>query len=164
MDGVKEDKINEDLADCENFLGTFAIDEILHIKIKQYPVQMVINFDKRENVGTHWIALSMYNNRIFICDPLGGLNIPASFPKELLIFLQTMVFQKQLFVTRQLQCLNSDTCGYYCILFIKIMCLNNRFSDFITLFDNDCNNNDIKIHKLINKMEMLKKIKYKSKL
>lgn len=143
--GVHENKINESLKGCNDYLGTFAIDEILNIKIKQYPVHMIINFDKRQDIGSHWIALSLFKNQIYICDSLGGLCYPETFPSELLVFLKTMVYQKDLIISNQLQCLTSGTCGYYCIMFIKFMC---KGKNFLSLFNNDCKNND----KLILKM------------
>ena len=153
-----EEEINKKLANCDNYIGTFALDEILNIKIKQYPVNLVVNLDKRENGGLHWIALCMYADSIYICDPIGGLNPSENFPSELITFLHTMVYQKQLFITRQLQCLNSYTCGHYCILFVKLMCKNNNFELFQSLFSTDCKQNDKIIHNILQTFELLKHI------
>ena len=158
MENVGEDNLNAELANCDNYLGTFALDEILNIKIKEYPVNLVINLDKRKNGGLHWIALCIHPNSIYICDSLGGLNPSETFPSELIIFLNTMVFQKQLFVTSRLQCLTSNTCGYYCILFVKLMCKNNNFNLFQSLFSADCKDNDENIQNMLAKYKLLERI------
>lgn len=156
---VGEDEINTQLAGCGNYLGTFAIDEILNLKIKEYPVHLVINLDKRKDGGIHWIALSMYSHAIYICDSIGGLNPSEDFPSELIIFLNTMVYQKHLFITKQLQCLTSSTCGYYCILFVKIMCQNN-FELFQSLFSNDCAKNDENVKRYLQNFQFLYKVSF----
>lgn len=157
-ESVGEEEINKQLADCSNYIGTFAIDEILNIKIKEYPVCFVLNLDERKNSGTHWIALYMYSHSIYICDSLGGLNPSDDFPSELIIFLNIMAYQKHFFITKQLQCLTSPTCGYYCILFVKLMCENN-FQLFQSLFTNDCLENDKNIKNILQKHLMLQHIK-----
>ena len=158
MEGVVEQEINAQLAGCDNYIGTFALDEILNIKIKSYPVHLVINLDKRENGGLHWIALCMYSHAIYICDSIGGLNPSDNFPSELVIFLNSMVYQKKFFITKQLQCLKSSTCGYYCILFVKIMCKNNNFNLFKSLFTADCKQNDKNIKSILKKFKVLQRI------
>ena len=155
---VGEYEINDKLADCDNYIGTFALDEILNIKIKQYPVNLVVNLDKRENGGLHWIALCMYPHKVYICDPLGGLNPSEGFPSELIIFLNTMLYQKHLFITNQLQCSTSSTCGYYCILFVKLMCRKNNFKLFQSLFSRDCHQNDEKIETILHNYQLVERI------
>ena len=159
VEGVGEKEINNQLADCDNYIGTFSLDEILNIKIKEYPVNLVVNLDKRKNKGLHWIAICMYSHSIYICDSIGGLNPSEKIPSELIVFLNTMVYQKQLFVTPQLQCLNSSTCGLYCILFVKLMCKINNFDLFESLFSVDCKENDKNIHHILQKLQLINHIK-----
>ena len=80
---MDENEINQRLKNVSGYLGTFAINELDNLYINHYPSYVVINLDTRENGGSHWIAVAMYSNDIFICDSLGSLIPSSGFPNGL---------------------------------------------------------------------------------
>ena len=146
---MNENEINQKLRKTENYLGTFAIDELNSLKISLYPSFLVVNLDLRKNSGTHWIAIALYLNDIFICDSLGTL-VLARFPLELVNFIHLITYNKTLHVTKQLQSLNSENCEKFCILFVKTMSFTNNFSRFLSNFSQNYSLNDCIISLLYN--------------
>ena len=117
---MDESEINHRLRKIKNYLGSFALDELNEIKIVLVPSFFVINLDHRQHGnGTHWIALAVYRKTLIICDSFGGLQPDESFSAELIQFLNPLLQQRKLEMTKRLQPLSSETCGYYCITFIR---------------------------------------------
>ena len=135
-------QINQKLKDVSNYLGSFAIDELDQIKVSLYPSFIVVNLDKRSSGGSHWIALAIYQNEIFICDSLGGIKPSKSTPPTIIEFLSPFIKNRNVKITRQLQNIYSTTCALFCIVFIKQMSKTNSFDEFIALFTSDCAQND----------------------
>ena len=147
---MDEKRINLLLKNVPNYQGSFAVDELNEIKVSFYPTFVVINLDKRENEGTHWIAIAIYQTQMFICDSLGGLLPDETFPQPLVDFIYPLAKMRKLHITKQLQPLNSTLCGLYCVTFIKEMAEHNCFSEFIRLFSTNYLQNDTLV-KFLNK-------------
>ena len=79
---MDENEINQKIKNVSGYLGTFAINELDDLYISHYPSYIIVNLDERENNGTHWIAIAMYQNDIFICDSLGFLLPSKQFHKK----------------------------------------------------------------------------------
>ena len=73
----------------------------------------VINLDKHDDVGTHWIALYVRNNCIYF-DSFGVEHIP----NEIKQFIGNKSITSNIF---RLQAYDSIMCGYFCIAFIDFM-------------------------------------------
>ena len=116
---MDENEINKNLRSVSGYLGSFAINELESLKISHYPTFIIVNLDERGNEGTHWIALAMYLNDVYVCDSLGTLLPSNVFPDKLINFLYRITFRRKLHITRQLQSASSTSCGLYCIFFLK---------------------------------------------
>jgi len=147
---MDENQINHLLKNVPNYQGSFAVDELNEIKVSFYPTFVVINLDKRENAGTHWIALAIYQSQIFVCDSLGGILPDKTFPQQLIDFVYPLAKTRKLHITNQLQPLSSKLCGLYCISFIKEMSEHNCFCEFLRLFGTNYEQND-NVVKFLNK-------------
>ena len=120
-----------------------------------YDGNYIFNLDKSGNGGTHWVAsYNADNDNIFYYDSYGF------YPPENIY--NTMLKEKEnIFVNmRQQQPLDSNRCGYYCILFLVYM--NNtrikepfkRFTKFLEIFDYDnLDNNDEVKDIILNKIK-----------
>lgn len=139
---MQEKKINLQLKNVKNYLGSYAIDELKEIKIDDHPCFVIINLGIRASVGSHWIAIAFYLNEIYICDSLGGLLPDENFPKQLVDFLDIITSTRKFHMTKRLQQLNSMTCGAYCVFFVKQMSKNNSFCNFLSHFTSDKKQND----------------------
>ena len=100
---MDEFQLNRKLRKEKNYLGSFALDELNEIKIDIFPSFLIINLDNRENTGTHWIALAVFENVVYICDSLGGLLPDESIPTPLVNFLHVLLISRKLYITTQLQ-------------------------------------------------------------
>ena len=139
---MDEQRLNQLLKNVPRYQGSFALDELKNVEIKTCPEYIVVNLENRNEPGNHWIALAIYQNRVFICDSLGGLLPDNKLPSALINFLHTLLFSRKLFITKQLQPLDSDKCGNYCVTFIKEMSRHHSFNSFMQLFTTNLRQND----------------------
>ena len=139
---MDENEINKNLRSVSGYLGSFAINELESLKISHYPTFIIVNLDERGNEGTHWIALAMYLNDVYVCDSLGTLLPSNVFPDKLINFLYRITFRRKLHITRQLQSASSTSCGLYCIFFLKYIS-TNTFTDFLSKFSPKLELNDL---------------------
>ena len=99
---MDEKEINLKLKNVPNYLGTFAVNELDNLRIRQYPSFIVVNMDTRLERGSHWIAIAIHTNYLFVCDSLGAIK-PRNIPEQLVNFLHLFSINRKLYITRQLQ-------------------------------------------------------------
>ena len=87
----------------------------------------VVNLDEYADVGTHWIGLSLKNNKVIYFDSFGVEHVP----KEIKKFIVQKNIKTNIFI---IQVDNSIMCGYFCIGFIDFMFANKTLIDFISLY------------------------------
>ena len=149
---MEENELNRQLRNVQNHLGSYAVDELHEIKVSNYPSFIIVNLDERNGIGTHWLALAIYQNELFICDSLGGLTPDKKIPQQLIDFLHIFASHRKLFITKQLQHLSASTCGLYCLTFIKQMEKYNCLGEFLRLFTTNLRQNDSLV-KFLNKKQ-----------
>lgn len=81
----------------------------------------IVNLDKMSNIGSHWIAYTVYHKKAYYYDSFGNLKAPKSIQKYLhkeakIIYYNLNRHQK----------LDSFYCGHYSLLF-----LINFYKNFI---------------------------------
>jgi len=88
----------------------------------------IVNLDDVGGSGTHWTAL-YFDGKLNIYFDSFGVKPPTNIER----LLGNFIYNKE-----HIQDLNSDLCGYYCILFIKYLYHSRskyyRFSEFVNLF------------------------------
>lgn len=147
---MDENELNDQLKNEKNYLGTYAIDELRDIKVSFFPSFCIVNLDRRSSGGSHWIALAIYENQIFICDSLGGVRPSPDTPKQIINFLAPFLAHRKVIMTRKLQPDDSDTCGLFCVTFINEIAKYNSICEFLKLFTSDNIQNE-NIVKFLNK-------------
>ena len=103
---------------CKNetkFNGVYFRDN-LNEKIKDEAY--VINLDEYSDIGTHWVALYVYNDDVTYFDSFGVEYIP----KEIKKFINNENIKTNIF---RIQPYNSIMCGCFCIGFINFMLAGN---------------------------------------
>ena len=105
----------------------------------------VINLDKYENTGTHWVSLfvkpkytteSSSSERTIYFDSFGVEHIP----KEINKFIGNKKTKAIIF---RIQAYDSIMCGYFCVEFINYMLKGKTLLDYTNLFSpNDLKKND----------------------
>ena len=102
------------------FNGVYSRDNLPKIKDGAY----VINLDEYSDIGTHWVALYVYNDNITYFDSFGVEHIPkrikAFIDRSLSII--TNIFR--------IQAYDPIMCRYFCIGFIDFMIAGKTLTDF----------------------------------
>ena len=115
------------------FLGIFPRNK-LPDKIK-YPSCFILNTDPSSERGKHWLAFYFNENKIcYFFDSFG--NSPKIFGLEKYILKNSKKFT---FNKIRYQELFSQSCGYFCLLFLILKCNNISFKKIfsITPFKNE---------------------------
>ena len=128
--------LNSDRYTSKHFVGVFARDEIIKQILK--PGLYVVNTDISSGPGIHWVCIYVNSNQVDYFDSLG---LP---PDNFLNFLRRQK-KKYLYSTKQLQSTQSDVCGDYCILYAYFKCRGYSLLDFVNLFTNYVDYNDLMV-------------------
>jgi hypothetical protein len=134
-------QINYLLSKYDCFMGTFPRDLLPKTKITKRPCAFIINTDDSLNPGQHWVALFLRKNGTAEYFDSFGFSIMHN---DILNFLNRNKINNVIFNSNQLQSVSMSTCGAYCVLFVKYLCSNFQFCDFIEYFSNNKISNDIK--------------------
>ena len=105
----------------------------------------VINLDKYENTGTHWISLFVKTNEVIYFDSFGVEHIPKEINKFIgnsdttkssaIALIKSNIFK--------IQAYDSIMCEYFCIEFINYMLKGKTLLDYTNLFSpNNFKTND----------------------
>ena len=105
------------------FNGVYSGDNLPKRKNGAY----VINLDEYADIGTHWIALYVKNNKITYFDSFGVEHVH----KEIKRFIKHKSIKTNIF---RIQADNSIMCGYFSIGFIDFMFARKSLIDFTSLF------------------------------
>ena len=98
-------------------------DNLPRIKDEAY----VINLDEYSDIGTHWIALYVYNSDVTNFDSLSVEHIP----KEIKTFIKNKNIKTKIF---RVQAYDSIMCGYFCVRFIDFMFAGKTLTEYTILF------------------------------
>ena len=90
------------------------ITENLHDKDKDGA--HVINLDEHSDIGTHWIALYILNNKVTCFDSFGVEHIPKEIKKFIRGSIDKFTIVTNIF---RIQTYDSVMCDYFCIGFIE---------------------------------------------
>ena len=144
MNGIQIDKIFKKHAYTKKiFKGVLAFDE-LPKKIKK-PSAYIINTHPRDKKGEHWLAIFyLENGNAEFFDSFGLGPIFYGLDQFLISTSKSCYYN-----TVALQSLDSDYCGFYCVLFILFKCLKISFLNFLNYFDENTLKNDREIENLI---------------
>ena len=134
------------------FTGFISPDKT--IKIESFPALVIINTDESTGSGEHW-CVGFYSTKT-VCeffDPFGfppknqisGYNLTPSLFKNC---------NKIFFNKKQVQALNSSTCGHHCIYFSILRSNNISMKNILTKYYSDnSQKNDNKVLKFVNNLK-----------
>ena len=125
ISNVYIDKLMEKIS--RSFRGTFSIDNIPVFEDDVFSV--IINLSKQNEIGTHFIAVYVLENKIIYFDSFGNQLNNSSLKKYLKKYKKPIILSKI-----QIQNLLSSHCGFFCIAFI--LCIENGITldDFLKKF------------------------------
>ena len=125
ISNVYIDKLMEKIS--RSFRGTFSIDNIPVFEDDVFSV--IINLSKQNEIGTHFIAVYVLENKIIYFDSFGNQLNNSSLKRYLKKYKKPIILSKI-----QIQNLLSSHCGFFCIAFI--LCIENGITldDFLKKF------------------------------
>ena len=116
--GLNQSTINSFLSCCPNFIGCFGQDELKKLKLKSFPLTLIVNTENSFQKGSHWIMIYISKKYIEVFCPLGFQVLKYStIPCDLLDFLHLHSRLKTIRVFKRVQSDSSRLCGYFCVLF-----------------------------------------------
>jgi hypothetical protein len=119
--------------DISNFLGVFAVNELIFIPSKSRGT-LIFNTEPAQENGQHWIAICINNASVFYYD---SLNTDFYLSEYVVEFFQRL--GKNVFLSKiQIQTEQSDNCGVHCLVFCFVMSKMgnlNSFKSFLKPFD-----------------------------
>ena len=141
---LSTDQIDNLLKAHKKFKGAFPCDQIPKFMENEYSV--ILNCDPISLPGSHWTALVVKGNTGFYFDSFGRFYDNFSFPEVYRENLSKICLNKKMrFQNKVLQGFHSNTCGEFCVYFIKQMDKNVPFSNIFRDFTENLNFNDKKI-------------------
>jgi len=138
---MNTNQINRYLNKYICFRGTYPSDMLPHRLSNQRPAAIVLNTDPSTKPGTHWVAIFFNTNGTAeYFDPFGFPPLTSN----IIEFINSNALNGWSCnnITFQTPVL-SQTCGIYCILFIRDRCSNIPFKSFISKFSRNVFLNDI---------------------
>ena len=117
ISNVYIDKLMEKIS--ISFNGTFSIDNIPVFNDDVFSI--IINLSKQNEIGTHFIAVYVLENKILYFDSFGNQLNNSSLKRYLKKYKKSIIFSNI-----QLQNLLSSHCGFFCIAFI--LCIENNIT------------------------------------
>lgn len=142
-----------------SFQGVFPSDR-LPSKIQRYPAAFVANVDTHDQPGSHWCA--------FYFDKDGNGEFFDSYgrkPQELCMnfkyFLENNC-KEWIYNTRELQALDSNVCGHYCLYYLVNRCRNIHMKTIVNRFSKQPSLNDRLVYRFIVKHfgYLIRRVKY----
>jgi hypothetical protein len=128
----------------KSFLGVFARDE-LPSNIIKYPASLILNNEKKNQPGEHWIALFITKNNCYFFDSFGNR------PQYYRLYSYLKKFSKKIIYNNQvIQDYDSHYCGHYCLYFLFLKSRGFGLDHIKRLFSKtDKNFNDLLIKNLL---------------
>ena len=109
--------LSRDPASARSFAGVFPSDKIPIIQ--NFPCSIVLNTDKHDEKGTHWLAVYIQDKRNLEFFDSFGLP-PQAYGEDISKFVEN--YPRIHWNKTILQSLTSNVCGQYCIFFIVKRC------------------------------------------
>lgn len=140
--------VNSLLKDIKSFKGTFPRDMLP--RPKTFPFSAVCNLDTSTESGSHWVALYIGKDGIgYYMDSYGRPPITD----DILTFLDTNCRNGWAYSPLILQSIDSSVCGYYAVLFIRIITNGIEYCDYLNIFNSDPFYNDQLVKLLVDSID-----------
>ena len=144
---METDQLEESLKHVKNFKGAYPCDGIPTFSDNEYSI--IVNVDNSTLPGSHWTALVIRGNNGYYFDSFGRFYNNESFPIDYIRNISKICHDKRMrFQEKVLQSFHSNTCGEFCIYFIKQFSNRVAFTQIFRNFTDNLKVNDRKIMKL----------------
>lgn len=140
---METDQINCALRNLDIFKGTFACDAVPP-NIPHRDCAIVLNTDRKTERGTHWVAIFYRSDGLAeYFDSFGFLPMKACIVDAL-----DRAPNGWVYVPISLQDVRADTCGNYCIAYVRARAKNVSLAEFYALFTRDVAENEKRVKRM----------------
>ena len=146
MEALSTNNIDNVLGQYALFKGTYPCD-LVPISLNIKPQAFVVNTENSRSPGEHWVGLIIKQTNCWYFDSLGN----ELQNQEVLHSLRKIGVKKYFFNHKQIQSVNSSSCGYFCIAFVLSFILGISYEDFLSEFSENVDQNDRICLRLIRK-------------
>ena len=112
----------------KQFKGCFSQDKLP--KNFSFPMKIIINTDKSDSEGDHWVALRMDKNGAYFFDSFGLPIIETNIYNFVKKFHKSAIYSKKC-----IQHFSSSSCGLFCIAFLNETKDQKSFLQFLEKFN-----------------------------
>ena len=120
-------EIEKRLKHIKHFIGCFPIDKIPKLNRKE---SIIINSDKHDEEGTHWMGLKITSKNV--CLYFDSFGEPPN--KDITNFL-SKYYNKLVYNSTQVQSVFSNKCGEFSMQFVCIVEDKKSFNSFLSKFN-----------------------------
>ena len=143
MKSLATNEIWNNLQHHSSFTGCFPADKIPHVK--SFPTTIIVNTEKSDKKGEHWVAFYMEKDHCLYFDSFGLGVIEDDISLYLSNYYKSVIYSKN-----PVQDVSSVACGYFCIAFVQHVTCVNSYHDFLLQFNFDkLKNNDVICYDLL---------------
>ena len=120
------------------FLNVYAVDQLPKEKISRTRWLLVTNCCPANRRGEHWVAMYCENDNLEFFDSFG---MSPSMYEGVPDFIERQETNSVIYNCQQLQSIDSDACGHYCIMYAIWRAQGYSLQDTMTRF-NQLNDRD----------------------
>ena len=114
------------------FYGTLACDELPKRPKKRTPQAYIVNTDRQGEPGQHWLALWTEGT---VCELMDSFALPLEHYQATPLERWIRTHWTHLVTNGQsLQAIPSQSCGHYCLLYLRDKARGRSLQDFLNLF------------------------------
>lgn len=140
---MNSNQIRDNLKGYAGFVGVHPCDRLPQLKWGQ---AMIVNTDPHDQPGEHWVAL--YKSNLDCLEYFDSFGLPPLIP-NIRKYINLSSHSSFTYSTVQLQHNTSETCGNYCIVFVKHRLLSLPFASLLAHFTTSQKDNDLKVNRAI---------------
>ena len=140
--GLSSLQINNKLKKYKTFKGVIPLNHLNQsIWKKDQNIFLILNTDYCYESETHWKVLEKNQNKFYIFDSMGSV---FNYDKEIKNVLSRNFKRNKILI----QNIFTDSCGYFCILYIRLRLSGFTFSEIESFFDKNTLYNENLLKKL----------------
>lgn len=148
LQGLVEKILNK----TSNSLGVLACDELPKLRVKKLPAVIIVNTDPSSMPGAHWLAIYITHDRQgYFFDSFGNPPTYDEYPPNIINFLSKNC-KKLLYSQKQVQDVQSTTCGEHCIFFLSNIQKGVSYQRVLNMYTRNLICNDVMVCAYVKKI------------
>ena len=132
------------------FKGVFASDELPKSPWKTSTAAYIVNTDPHDKPGKHWLGMWVDNG---VCEIMDSYSMPLGYYESKPLEKWTKQWKYLVTNGQALQALRSNSCGHYCLFYLKAKARGADLQEFLSYFSKkDYVDNDHKVGQMLKRV------------